>query len=88
MYNLRGSDIEYNPVFFSYAAVTQNEAFLFVNESQLTPAANEALQAGEVKVVKIPYEDLPKFINDQVSWMSSFYVPLVKSNQQRYPVFA
>lgn len=66
LYNLRGSDIEYNPVFYSYAAVTKNEVFLFINESQLTSAAKEALQAGEVRVVIMPYEDLPKFISDQV----------------------
>lgn len=30
LFNLRGSDIEYNPVFFSYALVTQESAILFV----------------------------------------------------------
>lgn len=67
LFNLRGSDIEYNPVFFSYAVVTENEAVLFVNESQLTSGAREALQAGEVKVIVRPYEDLPRFINSQLT---------------------
>ncbi|XP_069165521.1 xaa-Pro aminopeptidase 1 isoform X2 [Procambarus clarkii] len=66
LYNLRGSDIAYNPVFFSYASVTENEAFIFINESQLTSAAREALQDEEIKVIIRPYEDFAKFIDDQL----------------------
>lgn len=69
LYNLRGSDIEYNPVFFSYAVVTQKEAFLFVNTSQLTASAREALQAEEVKVTIKPYDELAIFISEQVRLM-------------------
>ena len=29
LFNLRGSDINFNPVFFSYAAVTEKEVFVF-----------------------------------------------------------
>ncbi|XP_069973285.1 xaa-Pro aminopeptidase 1 [Penaeus vannamei] len=70
LYNLRGSDIEYNPVFFSYAVVTQKEAFLFVNMSQLTSSAREALQAEEVKVTIKPYDELAMFISEQLSVQS------------------
>ena len=35
LYNLRGSDIPYNPVFFSYAVVTPTAATLYVNDSKL-----------------------------------------------------
>lgn len=31
IFNLRGSDISYNPVFYSYASITQKEIKLFVN---------------------------------------------------------
>ncbi|XP_050729076.1 xaa-Pro aminopeptidase 1-like isoform X2 [Eriocheir sinensis] len=65
--NLRGSDIEYNPVFFSYAAVTQEEAVLFINKSQLTGAALEALNTKDGKVTVRPYEDLAKFISEQMA---------------------
>uniref|UniRef100_A0A0P4X235 Aminopeptidase P N-terminal domain-containing protein n=1 Tax=Scylla olivacea TaxID=85551 RepID=A0A0P4X235_SCYOL len=67
LYNLRGSDIEYNPVFFSYAAVTQDEAALFINKSQLTAAAIESLSNGDCKVTIHPYEDLDKFVNEQMA---------------------
>jgi hypothetical protein len=36
LFNLRGSDISFNPVFISYAVVTVDKAHLFVNPSKLT----------------------------------------------------
>lgn len=43
LYNLRGSDIDYNPVFFSYAIVTMDSAYLFVDPNKLSPAVNSHL---------------------------------------------
>ncbi|EIW74358.1 Creatinase aminopeptidase [Coniophora puteana RWD-64-598 SS2] len=34
LFNLRGADIDYNPVFFAYAVVTHDSATLFVNKDQ------------------------------------------------------
>ena len=34
--NLRGSDIQYNPVFFSYTAITHDRVYFFVNEDQVS----------------------------------------------------
>ena len=36
LFNLRGSDIPYNPVFFSYAAVTPTTATIYVDSDKLT----------------------------------------------------
>lgn len=33
--NLRGSDIDYNPVFFSYVIVTKTDLFFFIDETKL-----------------------------------------------------
>lgn len=55
LFNLRGSDIPYNPVFFSYAAVTHDTATLYVDASKLDDAVYEHL--GKSVTVK-PYEDL------------------------------
>lgn len=53
LYNLRGNDIPYNPVFFSYAAITKDEAILYVDETKLSDAVKKHLDG----VVKIkPYE--------------------------------
>lgn len=35
LFNLRGNDIPYNPVFFSYAAVTATTATLYIDEAKL-----------------------------------------------------
>ena len=36
LFNLRGADIEFNPVFFAYAVVTADSAILFVNPDQVS----------------------------------------------------
>ena len=38
LFNLRGNDIPYNPVFFSYAAITPTTATLYVNSAQAKQA--------------------------------------------------
>ncbi|KAF8217671.1 putative Xaa-Pro aminopeptidase P [Mycena galopus ATCC 62051] len=43
LFNLRGADIAYNPVFFAYATITPDQATLFINPSQLDDAARRAL---------------------------------------------
>lgn len=35
LFNLRGSDIDFNPVFFAYAIITEDKAVLFVNGAQV-----------------------------------------------------
>ncbi|KAI4138023.1 MAG: hypothetical protein L6R39_007003 [Caloplaca ligustica] len=37
LFNLRGKDIPYNPVFFSYAAVTPTTVTLYIDDSKLNP---------------------------------------------------
>lgn len=54
LFNLRGSDIDYNPVFFAYAVVTHDSATLYINENKLSKEIKEHLQG--VKVA--PYEDI------------------------------
>lgn len=55
LFNLRGSDIPYNPVFFSYAAVTHDSATLYIDSAKLDDAVYEHLHG--VVTVK-PYDDL------------------------------
>ena len=55
LFNLRGSDIPYNPVFFSYAAVTPNSAILYIDSAKIGPEVKEHLKG----VVEIkPYDAL------------------------------
>ncbi|KAF8250174.1 putative Xaa-Pro aminopeptidase P [Wilcoxina mikolae CBS 423.85] len=53
LYNLRGSDIPYNPVFFAYAFITPTTATLYIDSKKILPAALEHL--GDIVTVR-PYE--------------------------------
>lgn len=44
LFNLRGSDIEYNPVFFAYAVVTLDNIFLFIDDQKLDAEVKHHLQ--------------------------------------------
>ncbi|NXF55662.1 XPP2 aminopeptidase, partial [Oceanites oceanicus] len=46
LFNLRGDDIPYNPVFYSYTLLTNSTISLFVDETRLAAAARQSLQAG------------------------------------------
>lgn len=56
LFNLRGNDIPYNPVFFSYAVVTADEVTLYVDASKLTGDCHSYL--AESGVVVKPYDSL------------------------------
>ncbi|KAK9469521.1 peptidase M24, structural domain-containing protein [Lipomyces arxii] len=62
LFNLRGNDIPFNPVFFSYAFVSPTEAILYVDENKITDEVRKHL--GELVIIK-PYnaifEDLKTF---------------------------
>jgi Xaa-Pro aminopeptidase len=56
LFNLRGNDIMYNPVFFSYAIVTPDSATLYVDASKLSDECRSYLEQNKVSVK--PYETL------------------------------
>jgi Xaa-Pro aminopeptidase len=56
LFNLRGNDIPYNPVFFSYASVTPTTATLHIDESKLSSECQEYLAENGVSVR--PYEKI------------------------------
>ena len=53
--NLRGSDVQCNPVFLGYILLTEEDTVLFVDKEKLEDNALEQLEAAKVKVM--PYED-------------------------------
>ncbi|KAF7561901.1 hypothetical protein G7046_g2238 [Stylonectria norvegica] len=54
LFNLRGSDIPFNPVFFSYAIITPHEATLYIDDTQLDAACRSHLVANNVRIK--PYD--------------------------------
>lgn len=61
--NIRASDIAYNPVAVSYAAVFQDSAVLFIDSSRLEPGVTEYLQQNGVALRG--YEEIGPFLKDQ-----------------------
>ncbi|KAJ3150312.1 hypothetical protein HK101_001967 [Irineochytrium annulatum] len=55
LFNLRGSDIAYNPVFFSYALVTRTECRLYVDASKLEGTLKKDLSSAGITIRA--YED-------------------------------
>ena len=73
MFNLRGSDIAFNPVFFSYAAVTEKEVVLFINPAQVTSKVRDSLTTedmGERVIIK-DYSDIKDYIISTVAETTS-----------------
>ncbi|KAJ9134407.1 Metallopeptidase family m24 [Pleurostoma richardsiae] len=56
LFNLRGNDIPYNPVFFSYAIVTHESATLYMDSEKLAGDCHSYLAENDI-IVK-PYESL------------------------------
>ncbi len=54
LFNLRGSDIPYNPVFIAYAVITPEEGILCTRMDRLTDSAQAALETAGIQIE--PYE--------------------------------
>ncbi|KAI1338074.1 putative Xaa-pro aminopeptidase P [Xylariaceae sp. FL0016] len=56
LFNMRGNDIPYNPVFFSYAIITPDDATLYIDSSKLSTDCQSYLQKSNVSIK--PYKDI------------------------------
>jgi Xaa-Pro aminopeptidase len=54
LFNLRGWDVSYNPVFIAYAIVTAKQAFLFTNQHRIDPALQQQLAQ---HLTLLPYDE-------------------------------
>nr|XP_060612311.1 xaa-Pro aminopeptidase 2 isoform X1 [Anolis sagrei ordinatus] len=57
LFNLRGDDIPYTPVFYAYTLLTKTNISLFVNRSRLSGDASQALVAGCPGLLCVTVED-------------------------------
>ncbi len=58
LFNLRGSDIPYNPVFFAYALVTLDNVTLYIDKSRLTEDSVKYLKDVTIKGYADIFTDL------------------------------
>lgn len=62
LFNIRGNDIPYNPVVLSYAVITQDQCYLFVNGEVLDDQVKSYL--GGLGVTLKPYDDIYGFVKE------------------------
>ncbi|XP_044750322.1 xaa-Pro aminopeptidase ApepP [Coccinella septempunctata] len=62
--NLRGSDIEYNPLFFAYLVIKRGQVAIFINLNQLSPEVNKHLteEMGRFTFSVHPYEEIDEYL--------------------------
>lgn len=60
LFNIRGCDVECNPVALSYAYITEKEAHLFIQEKALSPEVKADLAQKQVQIH--PYESVVDFL--------------------------
>ncbi|QCX52287.1 aminopeptidase P family protein [Elizabethkingia sp. JS20170427COW] len=58
--NLRGSDVECNPIFLAYITITKNETLLFTDLEKLTTEAHQAMEEAHVKI--LPYQEFFSYL--------------------------
>lgn len=61
LFNLRGNEIEFNPLFTAFGYVDQSEAWLFINEDKIEEKERGLLNAEGIKIV--PYESFLSFLS-------------------------
>lgn len=66
-FNLRGNDVEYNPVFLSYALITQDKVILCVDNSRFNDDVNKYLN--ELNIEVRPYDSIQNCLIDIVNKM-------------------
>ncbi|CEQ08562.1 M24 family peptidase [[Clostridium] sordellii] len=60
LFNIRGGDVKFNPVVLSYALITLDKVYLFVDESKLNEEILNELSKENVEIK--PYNDIYEFI--------------------------
>lgn len=80
LYNLRGNDVSYNPVFLAFTIITPTSNILFVDSDKLTPPIENLLKENEI-IVK-PYFAIYNYIKDFKN--KNILVNLDKINYQIY----
>ncbi len=78
LFNLRGSDVQFNPVFLSYAVITPSESLLFIDEKKIPDDLQSRLQ-DEGLIVK-PYDQVADYLR-QLPQGSALWLTLSKVNQ-------
>ncbi|XP_073994285.1 aminopeptidase P isoform X2 [Rhodnius prolixus] len=64
--NLRGQDISYNPVFFSFLIITPKVLRLYIDEQKITEAIKDHFREHDLPIEIHPYENIYSSLEDLV----------------------
>lgn len=67
---MRGSDIDYNPVFFAYLIITLDKIYVFVDQAKLPTNFADHFEENKVKIDLLNYEDIRSKLTTLVSMKS------------------
>lgn len=62
LFNIRGADVECNPVALSYGYITKEQVYLFVQDSEVTDAIRSYAATNEI--ILRDYEEIVPFLNE------------------------
>ena len=82
VYNIRGSDIQYNPVVISYSLITMDSAVLFIDANKLDTEVKSHLSSAGVQL--FPYEEGINELSKFLSSLSSIYIDTSVCNYALY----
>ena len=83
LFNLRGNDVEYNPVAIGYAVVSKKETVLFIHPQKLTPEIIDYLQ--KQGVILAEYEKVYDYI--KLNTVSGGKKILITPNKVNYRLY-
>jgi Xaa-Pro aminopeptidase len=73
LFNLRGTDISYNPVFVSYALISMNDAILFINPDKISCELLNEMQAEGIGIMD--YADIHRALKGMEGKTSVLFDP-------------
>ncbi|VDK33680.1 unnamed protein product [Taenia asiatica] len=82
LFNLRGSDINYNPLFFSYVVATMDDVHLFVERRRGPNSVDlgEYFRSLSHRVLLHPYEEFASWLTSNAAWRNGrVWLPSVSS---------
>ncbi len=65
LFNVRGSDVECNPVALSYGYISKNECVLFIQDKAITEEARTYFTDARIRIM--PYDEVSSFLETKLS---------------------
>lgn len=81
LFNIRGNDIPYNPVVLSYAVITLESAYLFLDKNKLSKEVKSQLNEDNIQIKS--YEEIYEFVKE----FPSDEVVLLDSKKVNYAIY-